>query len=66
MITIIQGAITEFINLAEEFFQTIFQGVQFSVLWSWLPQDIQTAAASFIVILFALALIRGIKTFLPF
>lgn len=66
MINLIQSAITEFISLAEEFFQTIFGNVQFSILWSWLPTDIQTAAVTFIVILFAIAIIRGVRAFLPF
>lgn len=66
MIEAIQSIITKFINVGQDIFQEIFGNVQFSVLWSWLPTDIQSAAASFIVILFILALIRGIRNFLPF
>lgn len=66
MISIIQGIIEKFINLGQEIFEYIFSGVQFSVLWSWLPTDIQTAASTFIVILFVIALIKGVRNFLPF
>lgn len=66
MITIIENIITKFISLAEELFEYIFSGVQFNVLWNWLPTDIQTAASTFIVVLFALAIIAGIRKFLPF
>lgn len=66
MITLIENIISKFIALAERVFNYIFGDVQFSVLWDWLPQDIQNAAVSFIVILFAIALIAGIRKFLPF
>lgn len=66
MITIIQSIISAFIELATNIFNYVFEGVDFSVLWNWLPQDIQTTAASFIVILFAIALINGVRKFLPF
>lgn len=66
MITLIENIITKFISLAEELFEYIFSGVQFNVLWNWLPTDIQTAASTFIVVLFALAIIAGIRKFLPF
>lgn len=66
MISIIQGIISAFLDLAESIFNYIFGDIQFSVLWDWLPTDIQTAAATFIVLLFAIALISGIRKFLPF
>ena len=66
MITLIENIITKFISLAEELFNYIFSGVQFDILWSWLPQDIQSTATSFILILFAIAVISGIRKFLPF
>lgn len=66
MISIIQGIISAFLDLAENIFNYIFGDIQFSVLWDWLPTDIQTAAATFIVLLFAIALISGIRKFLPF
>ena len=66
MISLIQNIISRFIALAQELFEYIFSGVQFDVLWSWLPSDIQTAAASFIIVLFAIAVISGIRKFLPF
>lgn len=66
MIAFLQGIISSFIELATNIFDYVFEGVNFSILWSWLPQDIQTTAASFIVILFAIALINGVRKFLPF
>lgn len=66
MITPIQFIITSFINLARQIYEYIFSNVQFSVLWSWLPQDIQSAASTVIWIFFAIALLAGIRKFLPF
>lgn len=66
MIQLVQNIITKFISLAEEIFEYIFEGVNFNILWSWLPQDIYEAASGLILILFAIALIKGIRTFLPF
>lgn len=66
MIEIIQGVISSFIGVAQDIFDYIFDGIELSVLWSWLPTDIQTAAAAFIAILFAIAIINGVRKFLPF
>lgn len=66
MIQVIQGIISSFIEVAQNVFNYIFGDIDFTVLWNWLPTDIQTAAAAFIVILFAIALIGGIRKFLPF
>lgn len=64
--TVIESIISTFLDLANSIFQSIFGGVQFSVLWSWLPSDIGAAAATFISVLFGIALISGIRKFLPF
>lgn len=56
----------KFIALLDTFFQYVFGGVRFSVLWSWLPSDIGDAASSLIVVLFGLALISFVRHFLPF
>lgn len=66
MIEAIQEIITEFIGVGQDIFEEIFGNIQFNVLWSWLPQDIQSTAQTFIVILFIISLIKGIRTFLPF
>lgn len=66
MIEIIQGIISAFIEVGQDIFDYIFEGIDFTVLWNWLPTDIQTAAATFIVILFVIAIINGIRKFLPF
>ena len=64
--TLLEQIIAKFIALAERIFNLIFGNVQFSVLWDWLPTDIQQAASAFIIILFALALVHMIRSFLPF
>lgn len=64
--TILEAIIAKFIALCERIFNLIFGNVQFSVLWDWLPHDIQVAASSFIIILFALAIAHLVRSFLPF
>lgn len=64
--TILETIIDSFIRLIQSFFEFVFGGVQFSVLWSWLPSDIGSAAASLIAILFGFALLSYIRKFLPF
>lgn len=43
---------------------TLFDGVDFSVLYDWLPDDITTVVALCISFLFVLALIGLVKHFL--
>lgn len=66
MIEIIQGIISTFIDVGQDIFEYVFDGIDFSVLWSWLPTDIETAAGTFIVVLFVIAIINGVRKFLPF
>lgn len=66
MIQLIQQIITKFLQIGQDIFNYIFGDVDFTVLWNWLPQDIQAAALSFIIILFTIALIKGIRNVLPF
>lgn len=66
MIAIIQGIITKFLQLAERVFNYIFGDVQFEVLWNWLPQDIQIAAETLILVLFLFAIIDFIRKLVPF
>lgn len=54
------------IDKVQSIFDFIFGDLNFSVLYSWLPSDIQTAFALFIIILFCLAIWRFIRSFLPF
>lgn len=65
-VNILESIISSFITFAQTVFDSIFGGVNFGVLWSWMPGDIGAAALSFIAILFGLALIKGIRNFLPF
>lgn len=64
--SILENIISSFINLIQSFFDFVFGGVNFSVLWSWLPSDIGSAASSLIAILFGFALLSYIRKFLPF
>ena len=53
-------------GVIQRIFNAIWGGVDFSVLYSWLPADIQAAFAALILVLFGLAIIRAIKSVLPF
>lgn len=66
ILDLIITVINKFLELLDSFFQYVFGGVQFSVLWSWLPLDIGSAASVLIVFLFGLALISFVRKFLPF
>lgn len=52
--------------VVQRIFNSIWGAVDFSVLYSWLPSDIQAAFAALILILFGLAIFRAIKSILPF
>lgn len=64
--SLIQALLTWIINLVTSIWNLIFGDVQFSVLWNWLPSDIQSACVSLIMVLFILVLIRFIRSILPF
>lgn len=66
IIQLIETVITKLFQLANTIFQWLFGDIQFNVLWSWLPSDIQAAAAFFILLLFTLAIIKFIRSLLPF
>lgn len=63
---IIAAIIDKFLELSETLFETVFGGVDFAVLWSWLPSDIGAAAAVLVAVLFGVSLISLIRRFLPF
>lgn len=63
---IIASIIDKFLELSETLFETVFGGVDFAVLWSWLPSDIGSAAAALVAVLFGVSLISLIRRFLPF
>lgn len=58
--------VQKFIDLVQDAFDLVFGNVNFSVLWSWLPGDIGTAASAILFLLFAFALVNVIRRFLPF
>lgn len=66
IIDLIVSIIQKFIDLIEQFFEIVFGGVNFAVLWNWLPADIGAAASGLIIILFGMALITFVRRFLPF
>lgn len=63
---LMQSLIEKFIGFLDTFFEYVFGGVDFDVLWRWLPADIGSSASVLIVLLFGLALISLVRKFLPF
>lgn len=66
ILQLIDAVVTKVFQVAQSIFNWLFGDIQFSVLWSWLPSDIQAAAAFFVLLLFTLMIIRLIRSFLPF
>lgn len=66
----IEQAITSLYNSLISFlnglFTAIFGGWNWQILFSWLPQDILTAANGFILVCFGIALIKILRDLLPF
>lgn len=63
---IITSVLQWFWNLATSLFQEFFGHIRFSILWEWLPQDIQAACSALLIVFFALVIWRLIKGLLPF
>lgn len=66
ILDLISTLLEKFIGFLDSFFEYVFGGVQFDILWNWLPADIGNSASVLIVILFGLALISFVRRFLPF
>ena len=66
IIQLIETVVTKLFQVANTIFEWLFGDIQFNVLWSWLPSDIQAAAAFFILLMFTLAIIKFIRSLLPF
>lgn len=66
IIQLIETVVTKLFQLAQSVFNWLFGDINFSVLWSWLPSDIQAAAGFFVLFLFLLAIIKFIRSILPF
>ena len=66
IISLIDTVITKLFALAQRLFNWLFGDINFTVLWNWLPSDIQAAAAFFVMLLFLLAIIKFIRSILPF
>ena len=66
IIQLIETVVTKLFQVANTIFEWLFGDIQFNVLWSWLPSDIQAAAAFFILLMFTLAMIKFIRSLLPF
>ena len=64
-INLIAQFITWFLNLSETIFNYIFGNIDFGILWRWLPNDIQAACTSLIILFFALVIWKFIKGLLP-
>ena len=63
---LIDAVLTKLLQVAQRIFNWLFGDINFSVLWSWLPSDIQAAAQFFVVLLFLLVIIRFIRSLIPF
>lgn len=66
MASLVQALFTWIIDLANSIWTLIFGDTNFSVLWNWLPSDIQVACVSLIMVLFIFVIIRFIRSILPF
>lgn len=66
LFALIEAFVTKLFQIANQIFNWLFGDINFSVLWSWLPTDIQAAAAFFVLLLFLLAIIKFIRALLPF
>ena len=66
IIQLIETVVTKLFQLAQTIFDWLFGSIDFTVLWNWLPDDIQAAAAFFVMLLFLLAIIKFIRSILPF
>lgn len=66
IIQLIETVVTKLFQLAQTIFNWLFGDINFSILWNWLPSDIQAAAAFFVLLLFLLAIIKFIRSILPF
>lgn len=66
IIQLIETVVTKLFQLAQTIFNWLFGSIDFTVLWNWLPADIQAAAAFFVMLLFLLAIIKFIRSILPF
>ena len=65
-VEIITSVLQWFYNMATSLFNEFFGHIQFSVLWNWLPSDIQSACSTLLIVLFALVIWKFIKGLLPF
>lgn len=66
IIQLIETVVTKLFQIAQNIFNWLFGDIDFTVLWNWLPSDIQAAAAFFVMLLFLLAIIKFIRSILPF
>lgn len=60
------GILGYFFQKVQEFMSDILSDIDFTVLYDWLPQDIQTAIAGLIIILIIFAGVKALRVFLPF
>lgn len=66
MENLLSALYTKIISWIQSIFNAIFGGWNWQVLFSWLPQDIRNAAAAFILVCFAITLLRILRDLLPF
>lgn len=66
METLLQSLYEKIVAFIQQIFNMIFGEWTYNVLFSWLPSDIQAAVTFLIIFLFGLALVKIIRSFLPF
>ena len=66
LITLLSNLISKILEFVQDIFEWVFGDIDFTVLWNWLPADIQAAAEFLILILFGLVILKLIKSLVPF
>lgn len=64
--TLLTSLYTKLISFLSGLFSTIFGNWQWQALFNWLPSDILNAAAGFILVCFGIAMIRILRSIIPF
>lgn len=64
--TLLSALYTKLISFLSGLFSAIFGNWQWQVLFNWLPADILTAATGFILVCFGIAMIRILRSIIPF
>lgn len=64
--TLLTALYTKLITFLSGLFTAIFGNWQWQALFDWLPSDILAAATGFILVCFGLAMLRILRSIIPF